>query len=406
MINPTEIKKDFPILNRQKNGKPLCYLDNAATTQKPRQVIEAITHFYETSNANIHRGIYDISEEATKMYEETRTTVQKFINAASPTEIIFTRNTTESINLIAYTWGEKYIQKGDEIIISILEHHSNLIPWQVLAKKKGAILKFIPIKKTLTLDLEKYKELLSKKTKLVSITGMSNALGTINPIKEITKEAKKFGAHVFIDAAQISAHQKIDVQKINCDFLAFSSHKMIGPTGVGILYAKQSILKKIPPFLYGGSMMTSVTLEETEFAKPPQKFEAGTPSIAEVVAFKSAIDYLEKLGFENIQKHEKELYKYAIQELSKIPNINLITPPEDKSGPVITFTIKDIHPHDIAEVLNSENIAIRAGKHCTDPLHKLLNLMATARLSFYIYNDKTDIDRTVKALKKCIKIFT
>ncbi|MBT7736625.1 aminotransferase class V-fold PLP-dependent enzyme, partial [Candidatus Peregrinibacteria bacterium] len=305
MIDPAQIKKDFPILNREKNGKTLVYLDNASTTQKPKQVIEAITNFYENTNANIHRGIYDISEEATALYEGARETTQKFINAASKSEIIFTRNTTESINLVAYTWGEKNVQKGDEIIVSMIEHHSNLLPWQFLAKKKGAHLKFIPIKDDLTLDIEEYKKLLSEKTKLVAITGMSNVLGTIAPIEEITNLAKEHGAHVLIDAAQTAAHQQIDVQKINCDFLAFSSHKMLGPTGVGVLYARQSILKKMPPFLYGGSMIAAVELDSAEFAKPPQKFEAGTSNIADVVAFKSALDYITDLTFNEIQKHEK-----------------------------------------------------------------------------------------------------
>lgn len=405
MIDPAKIKKDFPILSQTKDGKPLIYLDNASTTQKPKQVIAALTNFYETTNANIHRGIYDISEKATLLYDKSRETTQKFINAASKSEIIFTRNTTEAINLVAYTWGEKNIQKGDEIIISIAEHHSNFLPWQSLANKKGAHLKFIPIKDDLTLDLDEYKKLLSPRTKLVAVSSMSNVLGTINPIKEITKLAKEHGAHVLIDAAQTAAHSPINVQEINCDFLAFSSHKMFGPTGVGILYARQELLKKMPPFLYGGDMIASVELESAEFAKPPHKFEAGTGNIADVVAFKAALDYITDLGLENIQDHEKELYKYAIEKLSAIPGIKLITPPEDQSGPVITFTIKGIHPHDIAAALNEENIAIRAGKHCTDPLHKHLQVIATSRISLSIYNDKSDIDKAVEALKNCIKLF-
>ncbi len=405
MINTTQIKKDFPILKTKKDGKPLVFLDNGATTQKPKQVINAITHFYETCNANVHRGIYDISQKATELYDETRELTLKFINAKSINEIIFTRNATESINLVAYTWGDQNISAGDEIIVSQFEHHSNLVPWQVLAAKKKAKLKIIPINSDYTLDFEAYKKLLTKKTKLVAITAMSNTTGTIIPVKKIIEEAHKKNAKVLVDAAQSAAHQKTDVKKLNCDFLAFSAHKMLGPTGVGILYAKESLLNKMPPFLYGGDMIKTVSNQCAKFAEPSQKYEAGSPNVAGVVAFAEAIKYLNKVGLKNIEKHEKELLKYAIEKFSKYPEVKIFAPPLAHASSILTFTLSCTHPHDIAEIFNSENIAIRAGQHCTEPLHNTLKIPASARISFYLYNTKQDVDRAEKALKKCLTIF-
>lgn len=395
------IKKNFPLLK----NTGVIFLDNASTTQKPQQVIDAITNYYICQNANVHRGIYALSEAATKAFEETRDAVKNFINAKSSKEIIFTSGTTQSINLVAYTFGEQEIKKDDEIIISALEHHSNLVPWQQLAKRKDAKLKVIPLKEDLTLDIDAYKKLLNKKTKLVAISAMSNALGTIINIKEITQLAHKVGAKVLVDAAQSIAHIKTDVQKLDIDFLAFSGHKMLGPTGTGILYGKQELLEKMPPFHFGGDMISSVSLTSATFAELPSKFEAGTPDIANIIALKEAIKYIEKIGFEEIQKHDKTIKEYAIKMLKKYPRIKLLIPPKSQHGPVISFTIKGAHPHDIASILNEYNIAIRAGHHCAQPLMNSLCLGSTARISFYIYNTTQDIDTLEKALKQVLSIF-
>lgn len=399
MLNPLKLKKNFPILK----NKALVYLDNASTTQKPKSVIEAIKFYYENFNANTHRGIHTLSEKATEAYENSRKKTAKFINAASEKEIIFTRNTTESINLVARTWGETNISKNDEIILSILEHHSNLIPWQQLAKRKNAKLKIIPLKKDLTLDMDAYKSLLSKKTKLLAITGMSNVTGTIPKIKEMIAAAKKIKAKTLIDGAQSVAHLKTDVKKLDCDFLTFSSHKMLGPTGVGILYAKQEILEKMPPFLFGGDMIKTVTQTDSTWNDLPWKFEAGTQNIADVIAFGKALEYLKKVGLENIQKYEESLLKYAIEKFSKYREVTFYNP--KNGGGILSFTVKNAHPHDIATIFNEDGIAIRSGHHCCQPLMKILKVPATARISFYFYNTKQDIDRAEKALKKVVKIF-
>ncbi len=394
------IKKDFPILNM----KNLIYLDNASTTQKPKIVINAIKNYYETLNSNIHRGLYSISEKSSEKYEETRKIVAKFINAKHPEEIIFTKNATESINLIAYSLGKKYIKKGDEIIISELEHHSNFIPWQQLAKEKKAKLKIIPLNKNYNLDFNKYKKLLSKKTKIVSLTAMSNVVGVIPPIKKFITLAKKYKALTIIDAAQSIAHKKTDVQKLNCDFLVFSAHKMLGPNGIGVLYGKKEILSSMPPFLYGGGMISEVKNFSSSWAEIPQKFEAGTQNIGEIISFSLAIKYLEKIGFEKIKKHQKFLHKYAIEKFSKYKEITIYTPKTAKNG-IISFNIKNTHPHDIAEIFNKFGVAIRAGHHCAQPLMRKLKIPATARISFYIYNTKKDIDIAEKAIKKVVEIF-
>jgi len=406
MFDPKELKKDFPILSKKINGKELIYLDNASTTQKPRQVIDALKDFYENHNANIHRGIYTLSEEATELYENARKKTANFINADSEKEIVFTRNTTESINLIAYTWGEQNIKEGDVIITSQLEHHSNLVPWQELAKRKKAKLKIIPMNQDFTLDLEKYNQLLSEKTKLVTISGMSNVTGTIPNLKKILQEAKKHNATTIVDGAQSTAHLPTDLQTLSPDFFAFSSHKMLGPTGVGILYGKLEILEKTHPFLFGGDMVKTVEQYETQFNELPYKFEAGTPNIADVAAFTKALEYLEKIGPQNIHNHEQTLLKYAKKVFSKYPEVKFYSPPKlEECGGILSFTVQNIHPHDIASIFNEEGIAIRSGHHCNMPLMTHLNIPATARMSFYLYNTLEDINRAETALIRTLKTF-
>ncbi len=405
MLHISTIKSQFPILNKKINGKTLVYLDNASTTQKPKSVIDAIKFYYENFNANIHRGIYSLSEIATSEYEKTRQLTANFINAKSSEEIIFTRNTTESINLIAYTWGERNIKKNDEIIVSALEHHSNLIPWQELTRRKNAKLKIIPLNNNLTLDINAYKKLLTNKTKLVAITAMSNVLGTITPLKELINLAHQQNALILVDGAQSAGHIETNVQKIDCDFFIFSSHKMLGPTGVGVLYAKKKILLSMPPFLFGGDMIKKVTQFSSTFSDLPWKFEAGTPNIADVIAFSKALEFIQKIGIKNIQKHENDLLKYAIKVFSKYKEITLFLPPLSRMGGILSFTIKGIHPHDIAQILSDEGICIRAGHHCAQPLMEKLKVSSTARISFYTYNTKQDIDRAEKAVQKTLKIF-
>ena len=407
MLDIEKIRQDFPILKTTVKGKRLAYLDNASTTQKPQIVIDTLKDYYESYNANVHRGIYDLSEKSSAEYEETRTVTQKFINAEHEQEIIFTRNTTESINLVAYTWGERNIQAGDEIIVSILEHHANFVPWQQLAKRKNAKFNVIPLTKDdLSLDMEAYKSMLTDKTKIVAITGMSNATGCKPDIDTITKLAHEKGALVLLDAAQTAAHQKIDVQALDCDFLAFSSHKMLGPTGIGVLYGKKELLNSMPPFLFGGDMIKTVKIESTLFNDVPFKFEAGTPNIADTIGFKAAIRYLEQVGLENIHKHEQELTAYAIEKFSAHPEVTLYHPKDPTHcGPVVSFTIENIHPHDISSLFNEEGVAIRSGQHCTEPLPTALNIPATARMSFYLYNTKEDVDQAEQALINTINLF-
>lgn len=406
MLNQSKIKNQFPIFSHKKDGKPLVFLDSASSTQKPKIVIDVLKNYYETSYANVHRGIYDLSEKSTEAYEKSRKTISKFINAKSAKEIIFTRNTTESINLIAYSFGNSNINKNDEIIVSALEHHSNLVPWQELAKRKHAKLKIIPLKKDLTLDFESYKKLLTKKTKIVAITAMSNVTGTIVPIEKFVKEARKYNAKILIDGAQSVPHLKTDVQKIDCDFLVFSAHKMLGPTGVGILYGKEATLDDMPPFLYGGDMISEVKQFNSSYAELPNKFEAGTPNIADVIAFEKAIEFIEEIGLENIEKHEKSLLKYAKEKFSKYPEVKLYTPKDCKNaGGILSFTVKGIHPHDLATIFNEDNVCIRTGQHCAAPLVESLGEIALNRMSFYVYNDFNDIDIAKKSLKKALKLF-
>lgn len=395
MFNPQQLKKDFPILSREINGHPLAYLDNAATSQKPHVVVKALSDFYEQTNANVHRGIHTLSEESTIQYEETRQAVADFINARSAQEIIFTRNTTEAVNLVA-----SQLNPEDEVIVSEIEHHSNLIPWQQHAKVHA-----IPMKDDYTLDLDAYAKLINTRTKLVAITGMSNVTGYIPPLQKIIQLAHQHGAQVLIDGAQSVSHLPTDVQSLNCDYLAFSAHKMLGPTGVGVLYAKEEALSQMKPTLFGGGMVTEVDQHSASFQSAPQGFEAGTPNIADVVAFKAALDYLQEVGLTEIHKHELALYQKAKQIFSQYPQVQLQAPPDSQSGGILSFTVKNAHPHDIAEVFNQYGVAIRAGHHCCQPLMKRLNLAATARISFYLYNTEEDIAQAEKALKKVIEIF-
>lgn len=404
-VDFSALKNDFPILDREIHpGKPLVYLDSTASTQKPRLVLDAMNEYYHYHNANIHRGVYTISEEATQMYENSREKVAKFINAPSRRNVVFTRNATESINLVAYTWGRKFLQKGDLILLTEMEHHSNIVPWQIIAAEKELVIEYIPVTPDGILDLDAYKKLLNKKPKVVSFTHMSNVLGTITPAKEITELAHQAGALVVIDGAQSVPHLPVDIIEIDADFLAFSAHKMCGPTGIGALYGKLDIFNAMPPFLGGGDMIRKVTFEGFTTSDVPAKFEAGTPAIAEAVGFGAAVDYLKSIGMEEIALHEQEIVKYGLEQLEASGGIRVIGPREGRGG-VLAFVMEEIHPHDIAQILDSEGIAVRAGHHCAQPLHLKFGLPATTRASFYLYNSKEDVDSLVKGLDKVKQMF-
>lgn len=397
------IRNCFPILEQEVKGKPLIYFDNAASSQKPQVVIDAIKDYYEMYNANIHRGIHTLAEKATAAFEATRDAVQRFIHAGFREEIIFTKGTTESINLVAYTWGRKNIHAGDEIIISTMEHHSNIVPWQILCEEKNAILKIIPINDAGELDLTAYKNLLSSKTKLVSIVHVSNALGTINPVEKMIELAHDAGAIVLVDGAQSAVHLDINVMDMNCDFFAFSMHKIFGPTGVGILYGKKKLLEEMPPFQGGGEMIKEVRFEKTTYAALPYKFEAGTPNIADVVACKTALDFINEIGKKNIHELELELLDYATNLLEQIEGLRIIGKARNKVS-VISFFIENIHPQDIGILLDNAGVAVRTGHHCTQPLMDRFGIPGTIRASFSVYNTKEEIDVFVAALKKAIKM--
>jgi len=402
-----EIRRDFPILARQVHGKPLVYLDSTASSQKPQSVIDAMTYYYQTYHANVHRGVYEISEEATAAMEKARVKVARFINARHSKQIIFTRNTSESINLVAYTWGSANIKAGDLIVLTEMEHHSNLVPWQLLAQRTGARLEFIPVSDDGLLQLDVYAQLLQQAPKLVAFTHMSNVLGTINPAQEMIAQAHAAGAIVLLDAAQSVPHLPIDVQALEADFVCFSGHKMLGPTGIGVLYGKRDLLEAMPPFMGGGDMIRTVKLRESTWNDLPWKFEAGTPAIAEAVGLGAAVDYLSTLGMENVQRHEQELTAYAIERLSSVPNLTIYGPPAHQRGGVISFTLGDIHPHDLASILDQEvGVAIRAGHHCAQPLMERFGLSATARASFYVYTMKEEIDTLVRGLERALEIFS
>ncbi len=401
-----EIRQDFPILARQVHGKPLVYLDSTASSQKPRAVIESMSEYYHLYNANVHRGVYELSEEATARMEKARVKVARFINARQSKQIIFTRNTSESINLVAYTWGSANIHAGDLIVLSEMEHHSNLVPWQLLAQRTGARLEFIPVTDGGLLDLDVYAQLLGQQPKLVAFTQMSNVLGTITPAREMIAQAHAAGAVVLLDAAQSVPHLPVDVQELDADFLCFSGHKMLGPTGIGVLYGRRELLEEMPPFMGGGDMIRAVGLRESTWNDLPWKFEAGTPAIAEAIGLGAAVDYLNTLGMENVQRHEQEITAYAIDQLQNVPGLTIYGPQASKRGGVISFTLSDIHPHDLASILDQEvGVAIRAGHHCAQPLMERYNVTAMARASFYVYTVPSEIDTLVQGLHKALQIF-
>jgi cysteine desulfurase/selenocysteine lyase len=413
MLNVEKIRADFPILARQVHGKPLVYLDNAATSQKPESVIETLDDYYRRYNANIHRGVHTLAEEATAAYEGARRKVGRFINAYSPREVVFVRNTTEAINLVALSWGRANVSQGDVIILSVMEHHSNLVPWQLLAQATGARLEFIgldPQGRLILDDLDRLLDRFGSRVKLVTVGGMSNVLGTINPVTEVTTRAHQAGALSLVDGAQSVPHLPVDVQAIGADFLAFSGHKMLGPTGIGVLWARKEILNAMPPFMGGGDMIKSVHLRESEWNDIPYKFEAGTPNIAHAIGLGAAVDYLNELGMENVHAHEQTLVAYALERLASLPNLVIYGPPAAERGGVITFNLMSdgellIHPHDLASILDREGIATRAGHHCAQPLMEHYGVPATARASFYVYNTEEEVDKLVEALLKAQQVF-
>jgi len=400
----SEVKSQFPIFSKKINGKQLVYLDSSNSAQKPLSVIKSLDNFYKNEFSNIGRSIHTLSVNATNKFEETRMNVKKFINASSKDEIIFTKNATESINLVATTFGLQHIKQGDEILITELEHHSNYIPWHYLRVNKGAIIKFAPINDDGDILINKFKELINPKTKIIALTHLSNVTGTIVPIKEIVEIAKKKNIPVLVDGCQSAPHIKIDVKDLDCDFYAISGHKVYGPTGVGILYAKKKWLENLPPYIGGGGMISEVKKDKVTYAPLPDKYEAGTMATAEVVAFNESIKFMQSIGIENIIKHENELTNYALENMKKINSVNIVGNPKNKAG-VISFTIKGVHPHDISTIVDEEGVAIRAGHHCCQILHERLNLSATARASFGIYNTKEDIDILCKAIENCRKVF-
>ena len=403
MLDIDQIRNDFPAY-RKKDGN-FIYLDSASTSQKPEFVIDAISSYYSSYAANIHRALYEIGEKATDKYEKVREKVKQFINVPDSHVVIFTGGTTESINLIAYSWGSNNLSNGDQILITEMEHHSNIVPWQLLCSRSNASLNYIPIIKDGTLELEKLKENILPKTKLISLTHQSNVFGTINPLKNIIDEAKKIGAITVIDGAQAVPHMKVDIKKLGCDFYAFSGHKMLGPTGVGVLIARKNILEEIDPFMGGGEMINSVNMDESTWNEVPWKFEAGTPNIAQVIGLGAAIDYIQKIGIENIHQHEQELLHYGLDLLDQNKDVTLYGK-ADNRGAVIPFNLENIHPHDLAKFLDTDGICIRAGHHCAQPIMNKLGVSATARASFYLYNTKEDIEKLVESINKTVRIFS
>ena len=404
MYNVEKIRKDFPIFDIKVNDKPNTFLDSGASAQKPKCVIDAMVEVYSKEYANVHRGSYLLSEEITYKYEQARKTVQKFLNSAKADEIVFTRNATEAINLVASTWGKKFLSKIDEVIITELEHHANLVPWQVLRDEIGFELKICKINDDGSFDIDEFKSLLSGKTKLVAISGMSNVLGTILPLKKIISASHKVGAKVLVDACQLAVHQKIDVQDLDCDFLAFSGHKTYGPTGIGVLYGKYDILDTMPPYQYGGDMVNIVTYQSTTYDVPPARFEAGTPAIVQAIGLGKALEYMMELGLENIAKHEKELTVYATEKLSQIKGLKLIGTAKDKGG-VFSFVVDKIHPQDLAFILNKEGVSVRVGHHCAAPLVRRMGYESVVRASLGLYNTKEDIDILCQAINKAKTFF-
>ncbi len=403
-LDVERIREDFPALRQQVNGRPLVYLDNAATTQKPRPVLDALRRFYEEDCSNVHRGVHTLSQRATEAYERARELVRRFLNARSEEEIIFVRGTTEAINLVAHSFGRQRVRAGDEILISAMEHHSNIVPWQILCEETGARLRVAPINEEGELLLEEFERLLSARTRLVAITHLSNALGTIVPVREIVRLAHERGIPVLLDGAQAVAHLRVDVQELDCDFYAFSGHKLYGPTGIGVLYGKAEWLEAMPPYQGGGDMISSVTFEKTIYNRLPYKFEAGTPHIAGAIGLGAAIEYVTALGLEAIAAHERDLLAYATEAISGIPGLRLIGTAREKAS-ILSFTLEGVHPHDIGTILDQEGIAIRAGHHCAQPVMERFGVPATARVSFALYNTRAEVDALVRALEKVREVF-
>ncbi len=404
MYDVDEIRREFPILDRRIGDKRLVYLDNAATSQKPRRVLDALTKYYERHNANIHRGVHRLAEEATAAYEESRAKVARFLGAPGTTGLVFTRGTTESINLVAYAWGRKNLREGDEVLLTEVEHHSNLVPWQLAAQATGARLRFVPIREDGTLDMEEAGRLIGPKTKLVGCIHASNVLATINPVVKLARMAREAGALMLVDGAQSAPHLPVDVEALGCDFFACSGHKMLGPTGVGVLWGRPEILEEMDPFLGGGEMIREVRLDHSTYNDLPYKFEAGTMNIAQAVGLGAAVDYLGELGMENVREHERRLGEYAYGRLSELEGIEIYGPKEERTG-LVSFSLPDVHPHDLSQLLDEEGIAIRSGHHCAQPLMRRLGVPATARASFYLYNVEEEVDRLVEALARAREFF-
>jgi len=403
-LDVTAIREDFPILAQQVHGKPLIYLDNAATSQKPNCVIEALTRFYQMDNANIHRGVHQLSERSTQSYEAARGKVQRFLNAAKTREIIFVRSATEGINLVAQTYGRTHVSAGDEIVISAMEHHSNIVPWQMLCEEKGAVLRVIPINDRGEVEFDQFEKLLNHRTRLIAVSHVSNALGTINPVREIVKTAHGWNVPVLIDGAQAVPHMKVDVRSLDCDFCVFSGHKVFGPTGIGVLYGKEQLLEEMPPWQGGGDMIRSVTFAKTTYNDLPYKFEAGTPDIAGVIGLGAAIDYLDQIGMDAVAAHEHDLLEYGTRALESISGLRLIGTAREKAG-ILSFVIDGVHPHDAGTILDREGVAVRAGHHCAQPVMDRFGVSATTRASLAFYNTKEDIDALVAGIQKVKEIF-
>jgi cysteine desulfurase/selenocysteine lyase len=405
MAIPATIREDFPILRQRPNGKALVYLDSAATSQKPQQVIDALVRYYSEYNANVHRGVYSIAERATAEYEAAREKVARFLGAAGPEEIVFTRNVTEALNLVAYAWGRRHVGPGDEILVTEMEHHSNLVPWQLLAQDRGARLRHIPFDGQGRLVLEEVDRLLTERTKIVSVVHVSNTLGTVNPVAEIARAAHAVGALVVVDGAQSTPHRPVDVRALGADVFGFTGHKMLGPMGIGGLWARRAVLEAMDPFLGGGEMISDVWLDHATWNEVPWKFEAGTPNVSAAIALGVAVDYLQRLGMDAVLAHEQELTRYAWEKLREIPGLHILGPGPDERGGVIAFWMEGVHPHDIAQVLDAEGVCIRAGHHCTKPLHRKLGIEASARASFYVYTVREEIDALARALLRTRDLF-
>jgi cysteine desulfurase/selenocysteine lyase len=403
---PATIRDDFPILTQRPGGKPLVYLDSAATSQKPRQVIEALVRYYEEYNANVHRGVYSIAERATAEYEAARAKVARFVGAAGPDEIVFTRNVTEALNLVAYAWGRRHLGPGDEVLLTEMEHHSDLVPWQIVAQERGARLRHIPFDDHGRLVLDDLDRLLTDRTRIVCMAHVSNTFGTVNPVAEVARRARARGALVLVDGAQSTPHRPVSVRDLECDFFGFTGHKMLAPMGIGGLWARRALLEEMDPFLGGGEMISDVWLDHATWNEVPWKFEAGTPNVGGAIALGAAIDYLERLGMEAVQAHEREITAYALERLREIPGLHVLGPDLEERGGVVSFWMDGIHPHDISQVLDTEGVCVRAGHHCTKPLHRRLGIGASARASFYVYTIREEIDALARALLKTRELFS